>query len=84
MSLAPEPSGLEAETAVNAYAKQCYGFGPGDDIQMGYPSSGSPVRLRVYKVFLQSGTDSDIRVDASCRQPDGTTSSEHRRLGDQA
>jgi hypothetical protein len=66
---------LDAEAAVNAYAKRCYGFAPGDDIQMGYPISESPVRLRVHKVFLQSGTDSDIRVDASCLQPDGAAGS---------
>jgi len=62
---------LEAERTVNEYAKRHYGFAPGDNIQMGYPISDSPVPLRVHKVFLQSGTDSDIRVDASCLQPDG-------------
>jgi hypothetical protein len=66
---------LEAEKSVNAYVKKHYGFAPGDDIQMGYPTSNSPVRLRVHKVFLQSGTDSDVRVDASFLQRDGSTGS---------
>jgi hypothetical protein len=66
---------LEAEKSVNAYAKRHYGFAPGDDIQMGYPTSDSPVRLRVHKVFLQSGTDSDIRVDGSFLQRDDGTGS---------
>src|SRR5215467_14659477 len=63
---------LEAERSVNAYVKRHYGFAPGDDIQMGHPVSSNPVRLRVHKVFLQSGTDSDVRVDASFLQLDGT------------
>ena len=66
---------LEAEKSVNAYVKRHYGFAPGDDIQMGYPTSDSPVRLRVHKVFLQSGTDSDVRVDASFLQRNGSTGS---------
>jgi small-conductance mechanosensitive channel len=66
---------LEAERAVNAYVKTHYDFAPGDDIRMGYPTSESPVRLRVHKVFLQSGTDSDIRVDASFLKVDGSTGS---------
>jgi hypothetical protein len=66
---------IEAEKSVNAYVKVHYGFAPGDDIQMGYPTSDSPVRLRVHKVFLQSGTDSDLRVDASFLQMDGNTGS---------
>jgi hypothetical protein len=66
---------VEAEKSVNAYVKQHYGFAPGDDIQMGYPTPSSPVRLRVHKVFLQSGTDSDVRVDASFLQRDGGTAS---------
>jgi hypothetical protein len=45
---------IEAERTVNAYARTRYGFGPGDDIQLGYPDPASPVRLRVHKVFLQS------------------------------
>jgi len=51
------------------------GFGPGDDIRMGYPTADSAVRLRVHKVFLQSGSDSDIRVDASFLKTDGVTGS---------
>jgi hypothetical protein len=66
---------LEAEKAANAYCRAFYGFGPGDDIQMGYPTSSNPVRLRVHKIFLQSGTDSDIRVDASFVQNDGSAAS---------
>jgi hypothetical protein len=66
---------IEAENTVNAYVKVHYGFAPGDDIQMGYPTSDSPVRLRVHKVFLQSGTDSDLRVDASFLQMDGNAGS---------
>ena len=31
--------------------------------------------MRVNKVFLQSGTDSDVRVDASFVQPDGSVGS---------
>jgi hypothetical protein len=66
---------IEAERTVNAYARTRYGFGPGDDIQLGYPDPASPVRLRVHKVFLQSGTESDIRLDGSFLQNDGTTGS---------
>ena len=66
---------VEAEKSVNAYVKKHYGFAPGDDIQMGYPTPNNPVRLRVHKVFLQSGTDSDVRVDASFLQRDGNTGS---------
>ncbi|HTO43223.1 MAG TPA: hypothetical protein VML56_04030 [Burkholderiales bacterium] len=66
---------VEAEKAVNAYVKTHYGFGPGDDIRMGYPTAKSAVRLRVHKVFLQSGSDSDIRVDASFLKTDGVTGS---------
>ena len=50
---------VEAEKAVNAYVKMHYGFGPGDDIRMGYPTAEGAVRLRVHKVFLQSGSDSE-------------------------
>ena len=42
---------------------------------MGYPNPANPVRLRVHKVFLQSGTESDIRLDGSFLQDDGTTGS---------
>ena len=66
---------VEAEKAVNAYVRTHYGFGPGDDIRMGYPTPDSAVRLRVHKVFLQSGSDSDIRVDASFLKTDGITGS---------
>jgi hypothetical protein len=66
---------IEAERTVNAYARTHYGFGPGDDIQMEYPNPSNPVRLRVHKVFLQSGTESDIRLDGSFLQNDGTTGS---------
>jgi hypothetical protein len=66
---------IEAERTVNAYARTHYGFGPGDDIQVGYPNPGSPTRLRVHKVFLQSGTESDIRLDGSFLQTDGSTGS---------
>jgi hypothetical protein len=66
---------IEAERTVNAYARSHYGFGPGDEIQVSYPSPGNPVRLRVHKVFLQSNTESDIRLDGSFLQTDGTTGS---------
>lgn len=63
---------LDAEQAVHTYVRAHYGFGPGDAIKLAYPNVG-PVQLRVNKVFLQSGTDSDIRVDATFLQPDGST-----------
>jgi hypothetical protein len=63
---------LDAEFAVNAYALAHYGFSPGDDIDVGLPGVGSQARFRVHKVFLQSGTDSDIRVDANRLEPDGS------------
>jgi hypothetical protein len=66
---------IEAERTVNAYARTHYGFGPGDDIQMGYPNPSNPVRLRVHKVFLQSNAESDIRLDGSFLQTDGSTGS---------
>jgi hypothetical protein len=66
---------IEAERTVNAYARTHYGFGPGDDVRVGYPNPDNPVRLRVHKVFLQSGTESDIRLDGSFLQDDGTTGS---------
>ena len=64
----------EAEQAAHAYVRAHYGFGPGDAINVVYPNVG-PVQLRVNKVFLQSGTDSDVRVDASFVQPDGSVGS---------
>jgi hypothetical protein len=66
---------IEAERTVNRYSRAYYGFGPGDDIQMRAPNGDHPVRLRVHKIFLQSGTDSDIRVDGSFLQRDGGTGS---------
>ena len=62
---------IEAEKTVNAYARARYGFAPGDQFQMGYPDAERPVTLRVHKVFLQSGTESDVRVDASLLEKDG-------------
>jgi hypothetical protein len=63
---------VDAEYAVNAYAKAHYGFSPGEDIDLGLPGPDSQVRFRVLKVFLQSGTDCDIRVDATRLDPDGS------------
>jgi len=62
---------VEAEKTVNAYARARYGFAPGDQFQMGYPNAERPVTLKVHKVFLQSGTESDVRVDASLLEKDG-------------
>jgi hypothetical protein len=42
---------------------------------MGYPNPSTPVRLRIHKVFLQSNTESDIRLDGSFLQTDGSTGS---------
>jgi hypothetical protein len=56
---------LDAELAVNAYALAHYGFSPGDDIDVGLSDIGGQVKFRVLKVFLQSGTESDIRLDAA-------------------
>jgi hypothetical protein len=64
----------DAECAVNDYVRTRYGFGPGDNIQLADPRMG-PVKLRVNKVFLQSASDSDIRVDASFMQPSGEAGS---------
>ena len=64
----------DAEHAVNDYVRTHYGFGPGDNIQLADPRVG-PVKLRVNKVFLQSASDSDIRVDASFIQPNGAAGS---------
>jgi hypothetical protein len=65
---------LDAEQAVHEYVRVHYGFGPGDTIKLTYREVGQ-LQLRVNKVFLQSGSDSDIRVDASFLQPDGTSGS---------
>jgi hypothetical protein len=62
---------IEAEEAANLYARMEYGFGPGEVVKVQHPSGG-PVRLRVTKIFLQSGSDSDIRVEAASLRPDGT------------
>lgn len=64
----------DAEQAVHDYVRLHYGFGPGDVIKLAYRELGQ-LQLRVNKIFLQSGTDSDIRVDASFLQPDGTSGS---------
>ena len=63
---------VDAEDAVNAYAKAHYGFSPGEDIDVRLLSPDSLVKFRVLKVFLQSGTDSDIRVDATRLDSDGS------------
>lgn len=65
---------LEAEAAVHEYVRAQYGFGPGDVIQAPFPRHGT-LPVRVNKVFLQSGTESDIRVDASIVQLDGSVQS---------
>jgi len=62
---------LDAEQAVHDYVKVHYGFGPGDIIKLAYRDVGQ-LQLRVNKIFLQSGTDSDVRVDASFLLADGT------------
>jgi hypothetical protein len=64
---------VEAEWAVNAYAKAYYGFTAGDDIEVTLPGGLHPVNFRVLKIFLQSGTDSDIRVDGIQLNADGTS-----------
>lgn len=65
---------IDAESAVNDYVRAHYGFGPGDVIQVPFPRPG-PLPVRVAKVFLQSGAESDIRVDGSILQLDGTVQS---------
>jgi hypothetical protein len=62
---------VEAEEAANTYARARYGFGPGEVIKV-EQMAGGPARLRVAKVYLQSGTETDIRVEASALRPDGT------------
>ena len=64
----------DAESAVNDYVRAHYGFGPGDVIQVPFPRHGT-LPVRVAKVFLQSGAESDIRVDGSIVQLDGSTQS---------
>jgi hypothetical protein len=63
---------VDAEHAVNAYALAHYGFSPGDNIDVGPPDASGQSKFRVLKVFLQSGTDSDIRVDAARLDADGS------------
>jgi hypothetical protein len=63
---------VDAEHAVNAYSLAHYGFSPGDDIDVGLPDASGMAKVRVLKVFLQSGSDSDIRVDAAQLDPDGS------------
>ncbi len=62
---------VDAEYAVHSYAKARYGFGPGEDIAVALPGAVGEAKVRVVKVFLQSGTESDIRVDASQLGADG-------------
>ena len=62
---------VDAESAVNDYVRAHYGFGPGEVIQVPFPRHGM-LPVRVAKVFLQSGAESDIRVDGSIVQIDGT------------
>jgi hypothetical protein len=61
----------EAESVVNDYARARYGFGPGDVVKVPFPRPGT-LPVRVAKVFLQSGADSDIRLDGSIVQLDGS------------
>jgi hypothetical protein len=61
---------VEAEEAANTYARARYGFGPGEVIKVEQLAGGS-MRLRVAKVFLQPGAESDIRVEAVVLRPDG-------------
>ena len=62
---------IDAESAVNQYVRVHYGFGPGDVIQVPFPRQGT-LPVRVAKVFLQSGAESDIRVDGAIMLLDGT------------
>ncbi len=63
---------VEAEWAVNAYAKARYGFSPGEDILVTLPGGERPVRFRLFKVFLQSTTESDVRLDGVQLNADST------------
>jgi hypothetical protein len=60
---------VEAQQAANRYASARYGFAPGDLIEV-KPVGSAPMRLRVTKVFLQTSTESDIRVEAASIRPD--------------
>lgn len=66
---------IEAEKTVNHYVRAHYGFGPGDVIEVPTGVADRPLRMTVNKVFLQSGSDSDIRVDGSVLAADGSTAS---------
>jgi hypothetical protein len=61
---------VEVQEAANRYALARYGFAPGDLIKV-EPAGGEPLRLRVTKIFLQSSTESDIRVEAAVLRSDG-------------
>jgi hypothetical protein len=61
---------VEAEEAANQYTRSRYGFGPGEVIKVEQIDGGAQ-RLRVAKVFLQCGTETDIRVEAVVLRPDG-------------
>jgi hypothetical protein len=67
---------VEAESAVNAYVRIHYGFAPGDVIQVPFPRPGT-LPVRIAKVFLQSGAESDIRVDGAIVQRDGSVQAIH-------
>jgi hypothetical protein len=63
---------VDAEYAVNSYTKAHYGFAPGEDIDVSLPTDEGRHHFRVIKVFLQSGTESDVRVDATQIDVDGS------------
>jgi hypothetical protein len=63
---------VDAESAVNDYVRAHYGFGPGDVIQVPFPRQGT-LPVRIVKAFLQSGAESDIRLDGAVVQFDGST-----------
>jgi hypothetical protein len=67
---------VEAEAAANDYVRVYYGFGPGDIIKVPFPRLG-PLPVRVSKVFLQSGAESDIRVDGAIVDVDGSAQIAH-------
>jgi hypothetical protein len=67
---------IAAESAVNEYVRVHYGFGPGEVIEVPLPRLGTR-RLRVAKVFLQSGAESDIRVDCTISPHEGTAHAAH-------